>query len=305
MAESYLQGSFEDTLELAESICFDVKKTDFTLREIAGNLEGLEFLMGKLPGILENILPESNVTITLDSLYLKRLEEGSLIEDILSVLKILGDKNEVQKVKKTIMENKTLISILILGTASIFALKGCSEGKILSENQDSYIQLFAVNNITIPPQAAIAAIEKSAAKSTAQNIKHAVKFLSPAKKRQGSVYFGDKKLNLNIDNQVLKNIPDEYEPPAKKEFELEIDDTLIMFRAHDVDKLDHGWAGIIPAVHPSKRLKLIIAEDINRELLLNRSRIYADVVVISRANKESSTPIKAIVKKIYIPQKRR
>ena len=50
------------------------------------------------------------------------------------------------------MENKTLIPILILGTASIFALKGCSGGKILSENKESYIQLFAVNNISIPAQ---------------------------------------------------------------------------------------------------------------------------------------------------------
>lgn len=151
-----------------------------------------------------------------------------------------------------------------------------------------------------------AAVAQSAMKSAVQTViskrpggirKAALDFLAPAKRHKAR---GINSGGAGISEEAIKALPSDldlaqYEPPTEVE---ELDDVIVRFRAHDLDK-ERNWAATIEDVSPDRR-PLHLAPNVRKESLFERKEVRADVLVTSVRNNDGEyVPSFYFLTKVY------
>ncbi|MCB2301949.1 hypothetical protein LGR50_04220, partial [Acinetobacter baumannii] len=89
--------------------------------------------------------------------------------------------------------------------------------------------------------------------------------------------------NLKVESQFINTVPESYQPPVQEEREEPYSNIDIMIFASDQDRSETGWAGIVPELF-TKRVKFVLGDDIQPNVLHGTKKIKADIVVKERFN---------------------
>jgi hypothetical protein len=92
-----------------------------------------------------------------------------------------------------------------------------------------------------------------------------------------------------IETDLVSEIPTdaEIESANVPEIGRPMADVLIELHAQDMDRAKQGWAGVVPEISP-RRLRIEIEPPIKPELIYMKSKIRADVMLISHKRPDGS-----------------
>jgi hypothetical protein len=142
----------------------------------------------------------------------------------------------------------------------------------------------AANRVSVTEEHLEEAVERVLARRNRAIARASLDVMTPAKRHKAravvsepAATIGEAAINATPSDVELEA----YEPPVEVE---DIEDVLIQFRMHDLDKPER-WAATIEAVSPARR-PLHLAPHINGEALFDRRAVRGDVTVTSMRSAE-------------------
>jgi hypothetical protein len=271
------------TIEVQYGIKYETFKPA-PIPEIIESLQSLERLLKRTPGFIEKAYKDIEILET--TVRVSKIESGSLIEDFIVkyVFKGRNNADDAKKVFDNIMADNTAIrTIVAMGVGGLMmygALQLLPKGE-----PTTHIEAYDNNIINIGGKVDLSAEDFRAVlesitdkKSLAKETVGAVK---PAKTDGDSKITVKGLSELDIPQEVVREIPDQYDPPTPAERETHYKDVEIVVYASDRDKNENGWAGIIPGV-VEKRTSFILDEAINPSKLHGRIRFRGDIIAHER-----------------------
>jgi len=271
--------------------------------EVAEALLALDRIVQRAPRVLQAMAGGGQLPKV--ALYVERLEEGSLIEDV-AVTLFFGSKEKMERTLKMWKEKlgvdlntqpgmlrAILIALILVGAykAADIALhvgdKPPAAASTVEIKDNIIINLGADTGIS--GTELVRMVDKIVTRK-APLAKDAIKVIAPAKKDPAAVIRFDNDLKLTIPRTLIDAVPDEYEKDDSTKVEIK-KEAEIHLRAVDLDSVDKGWAAIVADVS-SRRLRLELAPEINADDLFGKRVLYGDVEIISERDAHDRWQVK-------------
>ena len=275
-------------------------RTDYTINyttrkavpipDIIESLLSIEKMIHRTPAFLEKAY--AGLSIVEVRVNVQSLQAGSLTEKFLIDYVFKGQDN-YDKAKevfdKMVQDNTAVRTIVALGIGALTTYGVMTA--MSSTNTPPSTHLEAYNNtiINIGAEMKLSGAEidliLDGIKDKKQLAQNAIGVIKPAKSDPDSTIQMSGGEELTIDKEFIRDTPDEYTPPKPEEKEEKYLQLPIQIYASDRDKTDTNWAGVIPDL-VDKRIRFILGAGVNPADLHGKTRVYADVVLTSKYNKE-------------------
>jgi len=227
------------------------------------------------------------------------VSQESPLKEILATAVVLGFQTDLEKEVPDLIRQltgtdvpdryDTMVTVFVL----IAAIYGASylrqrfsrrgEAKELPSEYERLINV-AGDYIHVTPDTVEESVEKHLGRGRKRATARAARdFFSPAQRhRARSIKSGG---DLEIPKNVIDEIPTDVDIAA---FDTETDsypleDTAILFEAHDRCRHKTGWAAIVPAVSAARKI-MHIDPSVNVDELFTKRQIRGDVIVFSEAD---------------------
>ena len=275
--------------ELTDEIKFNITEP-IQVRDIVKSLEALEKIVKQSSKTFSKLGGSEVADV---KLYIRTIEKGSLIEQIIVKLIFKNEENLNKFLENThdwgVKQCKghpvrsSLVGLVVIGmiTYGFYSLGSKSSSVTISGNYNTVITAGA-SQLNITPEKFKAAIEenKDHKKTLARN---AVDFVQPAKTENGdvSITFGDRakpEQQLEIPANVIASVPKKVEPPKAEEKSTEMDNVTLNIRSLDRDDYHSGWTGYIDGSF-TKRVPIEIPIGTDLTLLASKESFKADVTL--------------------------
>lgn len=293
------------TLEVSHRVFYSNEKP-VPIAEIASSLLALERILHRMPRILGAV---TDVQIDGLEVFVDEIHSGSLIEDM--VIKLIfkdqaGLDAFLLKINETLGQNKVgrnlLISAIIAGVVG-YGLYGAYK---VFNPADPAPAVTVSNNVIInigagaanmPPEQ-LAKIIETAITDKKANAKDAIEFIKPAKSDASATITFDGHTDLRIPQAVIAETPSTLHLDPVPEDRV-VPDVDLQIRATNLDNNASGWAAIIPGL-VDRRVKLVLADDVDPKLVAHRYSVRADVIVHSRPQgaKKVMTPYQITITQV-------
>jgi len=277
-----------------------------SILELVEALLSLEKVIHRSPAVLEELFPNTHIYDV--KVFVKSLESGSLIEDIL-VKFVFGNQQEFEAFITSVREkchmdvlkdNKALFSTIIIAlvlAGGLYAIKksGGDPEKVMQieANNNTIINLGA-GMVELSPEAFRAIIETAIKKDTTL-AKDAIHVIRPAKKNGAAEIIFDGNDSTKITNSTVASVPTYLyqEDEAAEHFE-DLTAAVLEVRAMDLDRKRLGWAAVVPSASKD-RARLQIDAVIDLETLKGKTQLKGDVTLVWFINEDGSRNLKRII----------
>lgn len=315
------------SLDLSYIVKYETERY-IPLNEIIKALGSLEILLGKSDKVVAELL---GIEITGQELYVKRLESGSLLEDILVKL-IFKDRETLDKAIEKLRDSKMKEYLIgaILGGALLYGYTQLTQNNQSYKPSNTNSEMSGSNVITGSDNSNIfnfhgdvidsetkdvinETIRKNFSADVSSVARQTINFFEPVRDDQNaSISLGSKDVEpVVIPREVIDVVPERYTKPANKDIK-ELKDVRVSLRAKDQDSHKSGWGGVVENVGDfgdsgididdigSGRIAVILDPVIDPEEIYGRDYIYADVSLERRYNKDSNDmqPTRIIIRQI-------
>ena len=263
-------------------------KDPVPINEVIESLRSVEALLKRTPKFIEAAY--GGIKVVDVDVYVDSLETGSLTEDFLVRYVFKGEENYEQAKKvmaKIVGDNevlKTLVAMSVGGmiTYGIVAAMGDAQP---SEHIEAYNNTIVNIGGAVELDAnGIVAILDSI-KDKKKLAKESIGAVKPAKADPDAVIKISGIDSLTMPQEMIRDVPSEYTAPTPQEREDRYTDTTILIYASDRDRSESSWAGLVPGV-VDKRIKFTLAEGVEPKKLHGRTKLKADITVVSKFNKQ-------------------
>lgn len=257
------------------------------IEDIILSLSSIEALLKRTPKFIEAAY--SGIRITDVEVYVDSLQSGSLIEKFMIKYVCKGQENydQAKQVLENIMDdNSTIRTVVAMGVGGLLTYGAMTAmGK---SSPSSHIEAYNNTIVNIGGSVDLKAEDISAVLDSIKDkktlAKEVVGAIAPARSDPNAkIHFSDID-ELTMDEQVIREIPEEYNAPLPDEKTVKYSDTPIVIYASDRDKSDTAWAGIAPGI-VDKRVRFKLSDDVSPAHLHGRIRVRADIEVTSKFNK--------------------
>ena len=275
--------------ELTDEIKFNITEP-IQVRDIVKSLEALEKIVKQSSKTFSKLGGSEVADV---KLYIRTIEKGSLIEQIIVKLIFKNEENLNKFLENThdwgfkqCKEHpvrSSLVGLVVGGMIAygFYSLGSNSSSITISGNYNTVITAGA-SQLNITPEKFKAAIEenKDHKKTLARN---AVDLVQPAKTQNGdvSITFGDRskpEQQLEIPANVIASVPKKVEPTKAEEKSTEMDNVTLNIRSLDRDDYHSGWTGYIDGSF-TKRVPIEIPIGTDLTLLASKESFKADVTL--------------------------
>jgi hypothetical protein len=286
-----------------------------SIPEIADSLVGMDRIVRQLFPAFRIVMAEADlVAVHLD---LDRLQAGSLL-DIFDTRFIFKDKAHFERWATSLRKrlgvdalNERLpfvgpmivAAIMIGGTVAVERMIGKDESipgttTSIQEVRNSVI-ILASSQINIEPAALEAIIHDNT--SNAFNLaSNACRVIHPAKLQDDASIIIDDSKELTIPPAAILETPSRVQRSTEKPGMVLMENEPIRMRALDLDNPKRGWAVVIPSVSRDKRIRLEVAQDIDRNRLLHRGPLMADIEVYYKdLPNGDQEPVRAFLRAVH------
>ncbi|MDH5258579.1 MAG: hypothetical protein OEX07_11245 [Gammaproteobacteria bacterium] len=275
-------------------------KNPIPIPELIGSLAGIEALIKRTPGMLQELMP--GIKIQDINVYVSELHSGSLIEDLIIDLVFCGQeeydafREALRKLRKGGFGNMTgddkkamkpLFGLLLaglIGAGAVYVAKSNNEPTTHIEAYNNTIINFGAGEFDIKSDQFKAIIETAVGGNKKKLVKEVVSVIKPAKLDPEASLQIDGNKALTIDSKVIESVPFEYEEPKQLEKSKDHNNVDLMIFASDQDKTGQGWAGTLPGL-VENRTKVTLDKTLDPKKLHGKLKLKADVTVYSRFNK--------------------
>lgn len=261
--------------------------------EIIESLRSLEKIITRTPSFLEKAY--LGVEISSVEVYVNQIESGSLIEK-LTIKYIFKDEAAYNHAKKKFDEAiaatlqganvnaLTLIVAVVVGGLIVegvhLATGGTAPTNHIDAKHSTIIQ--AGGDVNIDSKTFEKLLNEQVDKK--ELAKSAINIVKPAKLDSEAKINIDGYEALSLDRDFINQAPEEYIPPTPDTKHEEYTNALVVIYASDRDKSTSVWAGIVPEII-SKRVKFILAESVDPTNLHGRTKVKANITVVSKFHK--------------------
>lgn len=287
-------------------------KLPVPIDEIVKSLLALEKLVAKVPLLLGEL---SGTKIDLHSLKVEKIESGSLKELLEMSISFLSEEDKAKFkawLKDTNMGKATKVAALG-GLASLAVLLIASQAisaydtftktdtPSIQANHNVIINIGA-DATGISPEKLKKAIDASMTGDKKKVVAAALDLVSPAAgENGGGLYIGqDKSSGIAFSHEAATDAPAQADFRVRDVDHL-YEQTEVVIKVLDRDKVESGWKGILPTVAAEKRLPIYFADGMPPGKAATEESIFADVVVTYAQdfNKGSMIPKSVLIKRIY------
>ena len=264
-----------------------------SVAEVAKSLVAQEKMVKDALAILEMVFP--NLSFDKPVVSVREVSQSSPLRTYLTtaVIAVYGQElgEDVPDILNTLFgvdvpdSYDSIISVLVLLIAVFGAewlwRKIATEVKDLRELRAERARLLtlAANQASVTEDHLEEAIDRVLSKHKRSVMKASADFLEPAKRHKARAISVP---GAEIGTEAIKELPSDvdmakYEPPTEMR---EIENAIVRFRAHDLDK-NKAWAATIDEISPDRR-PLHLAPDVRPEQLFERAEVRANVLVFSQ-----------------------
>lgn len=261
-------------------------KDSVPINDIIDSLKSMERLIKRTPGFIEKRF--DSVKITETQVFVERLESGSL--DLDFIVKFICRTDErterAKQIMKEVMEEKGVVrdivaigvgSMLTIGAYQILSPGTAAPSTTINAYQSVVFQ--AGESVGLDQEAMAAVIKKIPDQKSLG--KDAFNVLKPAAQDKDAKIQVHNFEELNINRDIIDQLPDEYEAPQPSERITSYDNVSVIIDASDRHNHDKGWAGSVDGVTEG-RVKFKLDDSIDPGSLHGRTRVLADVSVVER-----------------------
>lgn len=254
---------------------------------IVKSLLAYERLLSLTPKFIEKAY--HGIQVVDVSVAVQSLESGSLLEDFAIRYVFKGQENfdQAKQVFDNMMQDNNALKLVVAAGVGAYMTYG-----VMSSMADNAPSIHIENNqhaiINIGGKAGLSEADIQAVLREVPDkkrlAKDAVLALSPAREDSSAGIEVDGFESLNISPEYIAEAPTEVlipEPLEKIEMYQNVE---IVIYASDRDKHNSGWAGMVPGII-DKRVKFEIGDHVKPTKLHGRTRVKADIDVISKFNK--------------------
>lgn len=262
-------------------------KDSVPINDIIDSLKSIERLIKRTPVFLEARFETLKIEST--EVYVERLESGSLdLEFIVKFFCRTDERTErAMQIAKEVMGEKGVVrdivalgvgSLLTIGAYQILSPGAASQpSSTITAYQSVIFQ--AGTEIGISEEQMKAAIKKIPDQKSLG--KDAFNVLKPASQDKDATIEIPGHEELNIDRDIIDDLPSEYEAPVPVERSTNYKNVDVLIDASDRHNHNKGWAGTIPGVIEN-RTRLELDESINPAAIHGKIKIKANIEVIER-----------------------
>ncbi|WP_180159190.1 hypothetical protein [Acinetobacter sp. YH12047] len=255
------------------------------------SLKSFEALLERTKPLVSAYLNNANIEST--EVFVQEVGEGSFIVDFL-VKYVVGEENK-QKAEEiyesTVRDNAKVKTVVAIGVGAALAVGAQTlYSSIFPSNQNQQPSIEAYNSVIINAAGDVnlSSDQLKAYQDSLRDSKklaqETVNALAPARLTPNSEIEIEGLPNLKVESQFINTVPESYQPPVQEEREEPYSNIDIMIFASDQDRSETGWAGIVPELF-AKRVKFVLGDDIQPNVLHGTKKIKADIVVKERFNK--------------------
>ncbi len=261
-------------------------KDSVPINDIIDSLKSMERLIKRTPGFIEKRF--DTVKITETQVFVERLESGSLnLDFIVKFICRTDDRTERAKlIMKEVMEENGLVrdivaigvgSMLTIGAYQILSPGTAAPSTTINAYQSVVFQ--AGETVGLDQEAMAAVIKKIPDQKSLG--KDAFNVLKPAAQDKDAKIEVHHFEELNINRDIIDQLPDEYEAPQPSERVTSYDNVKVIIDASDRHNHDKGWAGSVDGVTEG-RVKFKLDESLDPAKLHGRTNVLADISVVER-----------------------
>lgn len=281
----------EFVLEVAHRVYYSNREA-IPISEIASSLVALERILLRSPRVMSMV---TSVPIDRAEVFVEDITSGSLKEDIIvklffknqeeldAFLLKINEKLGQHKVVKNALLAALILSVIGAGAYGAAKLFGSPEAaKTINVNNNVIINIAATESGMTPTQ--LEKIIKAAISDKKANAQDAVEFIRPARRDPEATISLENSEVLAISSETIAKTPSslKFEDTPTEQF---IPDVDLQIRATNLDSQQSGWAGIIPSL-VNRRVKLVLADDVDPKAVAGRFFVRADVIVHSKPQGE-------------------
>lgn len=282
-----------------EHVIYYGTTTPPTIKDVIESLKGMDLLAnGFLASAYSKVLGTEVLTV---ETLVEGFEEGSLWQKFLLVL-TFGDEQKMEAAAARIRDTAVkayqklpggnypvLKGAFVSGVVGALVLTGAviAINAVTKETQqpaptihleNSPIIIIGAESYQMTPQAFAEMIDAVAGRDKKKLAESAVKIIAPATRETGGspLHIGGTEMPA-MDTEIVTQTPSAFSM-EQDEYTQEFNDVDLEIRATDRDKNTSGWGGVIPNI-VNRRVKLILADDIDLNRLSKHANIRANVVV--------------------------
>lgn len=259
-------------------------KNPVPIDTIIDTLVSMERMLKRTPAFMEAAYKGMHILET--EVLVSSIVAGSLTQDFVVKYVFGGKDNYDQAIAlrdKIIGDSKAVRTVVAIG---IGALIGA--GTILALPDGAANTTINAHNNTVVNIGGQVSLSSEDIKGIIDGItdkkglaKDAVTIIAPAKTDASSTISIGEGSPMVLSKEFIAETPKEYIRPVPAEREAHYQGVEVVIYASDRDKMDSGWAGIVPGVVDS-RVPIHLAEGIDPAKLHGRTRVKADIVVHER-----------------------
>ncbi|NNT92961.1 hypothetical protein [Stutzerimonas nitrititolerans] len=293
-----------DTYTINTSYNFKYTTEEFVpIPDVIESLKAMERLIKRTPGFVEKRF--DSVKITETHVFVDHLESGSL--DLRFFIRFICKTDErterANQVINELMEENGLVrdvvalgvgSLLTIGAFQILSPNSNAPSTTINAYQSTVIQAGA--DVGLSPEQMAEVIRKIPDQKTLG--KDTFNVLKPATQDKNATIEISAIPELDINRDLLDQLPSEYEAPLPSERETRYQNVSVTLDASDRHNYTKGWAGTVPGVVDS-RTKISLDESIDLHPLRTKDSFRANVTIMERY---VSSKKKYEVKEIFVEE---
>lgn len=275
-------------------------KNPVPISQVIEALNGLHGLLKDVPHLVGEL---TGTEIESAQFFIKRIESGSLTEDVL--VKLFFKDEEafhafLDKVRENGKVRNTVVAMAIAGVIGygINSLLSNKSATNITATNNTIINIGA-GEVKLTPEA-FEAIVKAAISDKKENARSTARFFAPSRADGTSSVFieGDNATAIEIPPAVIAEVPDRL-ILAKNELTQDLTKVTVQIRATDLDSKKAGWAGRIDGL--TERVRIELDPNVKEADLFGKTSVQADATLISTPKGKGNklTPSKIYIRKIY------
>jgi hypothetical protein len=284
----------------AEYVINFTTKKPVPIPDIIESLEGIQDLLSRTPKFIE--LAYKDVTIINVEVFVDSLQAGSLKKRFL-VRYFFNKKENLDKAIKIKEDSLDLMEDIMDGSPKLNAVVGVSiaalvgvgiglaydnvTGATTAGQQPNHIEAYNSTIINAGGDIGFGTGELSALVNATTDkkrlVKNTLKAVKPAlSDPESTIEMANNEL-LIMSKEVILQVPKDYTPPVPEEIEEHYSNVKIIIYASDRDRVEVGWAGLVPEVVDT-RIKFILGEGVDPKKIYGQKQTMADITVTKRFN---------------------
>lgn len=263
-------------------------KTPVPIPEIVDALEALERIIKRTPAFIEKYY--EGIIITETQVFVEQIQAGSLKEKLLVkyFFRTKDNYDQAKELAEKILEDNEVIKYLVaLGVGASLMYGATLLNPANSSSAPTSITAYNNQIINIGGDMQMSSGDIKAVlkgitdkKSLARD---SVKVIKPAKADKNSSIEIEGLQAFTIDNKLVAQFPDNYEPPMPVEKSSYYENVKVVIDASDRHRRATGWGGSVPALF-EKRVKFVLDEMIDPSEIHGKTSINANIHVTERFN---------------------